>query len=58
MSVDARHFGANLVSRNLVRARAAKAKKRRLYLVEEWQREELQLTPFAILDEPPPELFR
>ena len=40
---------------NLVRARAAKANKRRLRLLEEWEREELKRTPFAILDEPPPE---
>jgi len=41
---------------NLVRARAAKAEKRRLRLLEEWKREELRRTPFAILDEPPAEL--
>ena len=41
---------------NLVLARAAKAEKRRLRLLEEWKREELQRTPFAILDEPPDEL--
>ena len=37
-------------------ARAAKANKRRLRLLEEWKRKELQRTPFAILDEPPGEL--
>ena len=42
---------------NLVRARAALANKVRLRRLEEWKREELQRTPFAILDEPPPELF-
>ena len=40
----------------MVRARAAKAEKRRLRLLEEWKREELRRTPFAILDEPPAEL--
>ena len=41
---------------NLVLARAAKAEKRRLRRLEEWKWEELKRTPFAILDEPPPEL--
>jgi hypothetical protein len=41
---------------NLVRARAALANKVRLRRLEEWKREELKRTPFAILDEPPPEL--
>jgi hypothetical protein len=40
----------------LVGARVAKANKRRLRLLEEWKREELRRTPFAILDEPPEEL--
>jgi hypothetical protein len=39
---------------NLVLARAALANKVRLRRVEEWKREELKRTPFAILDEPPP----
>jgi hypothetical protein len=42
---------------NLVLARAAKANKRRQRLEEDWKREALKRTPFAILDEPPPELF-
>jgi hypothetical protein len=42
---------------NLVRARAALANKVRQRKLEEWKREELRRTPFAILDEPPPELF-
>jgi hypothetical protein len=41
---------------NLVRTRAAMARKREQRKLEEWQREELKRTPFAILDEPPPEL--
>jgi hypothetical protein len=41
---------------NLVLARAAKAEKRRLRLLEEWKRQELRRTPFALLDDPPPEL--
>ena len=41
---------------NLVLARAAKAEKRRLRLLEEWKREALRRTPFAILDGPPGEL--
>ena len=40
----------------MVLARAAKANKRRLRLLEEWKQEELKRTPFAILDEQPPEL--
>jgi hypothetical protein len=39
-----------------VRARAALANKVRLRRLEEWKREELKRTPFAILDEPPPDL--
>ena len=41
---------------NLVRARAALANKVRLRRLEEWKREELMRTPFAILDDPPAEL--
>jgi hypothetical protein len=41
----------------LVRARAALADKVKLRLLEEWKREELKRTPFAILDGPPPELI-
>ena len=41
---------------NLVLARAAKAEKRRQRKLEEWRREELKRTPFALLDEPPAEL--
>jgi hypothetical protein len=41
---------------NLVRALAALANKVRLSQLEEWKRKELERTPFAILDEPPPEL--
>jgi hypothetical protein len=40
-----------------VLARAAKAKKREKRQLEEWKREALKRTPFAILDESPPELF-
>ena len=47
-------FLRKLVLPTLVRARAAEANKRRLRLLEEWKREELQRTPFAILDERPP----
>jgi hypothetical protein len=36
-----------------VLARAAKADKRRLRLLEEWKREELKRSPFALLDEVP-----
>jgi len=39
-----------------VLARAAKAEKRRQRKLEEWKREELRRTPFALLDNPPPEL--
>jgi hypothetical protein len=46
-------FWRSLWFPNLVLARAAKAKQRRLRLLEEWKREELQRTPFAILDQPP-----
>jgi len=38
---------------NLVLARAAKANKRSLCRLEEWKREELRRTPFALLDDPP-----
>jgi hypothetical protein len=41
---------------NLVRARAALANKVRLRRLEEWKREELRRTPFALLDDPPEEL--
>lgn len=41
---------------NLVLAREAKAEKRRQRKLEEWKREELKRTPFALLDEPPAEL--
>jgi hypothetical protein len=41
---------------NLVVARAAKAEKRRLRKLEEWKREELRRTPFALLNDPPEEL--
>jgi hypothetical protein len=41
---------------DLVRARPALANKVRLRRLEEWKREELRRTPFAILDEPPAEL--
>ena len=41
---------------NLMRARAALANKVRLRRLEEWKREELQRTPFALLDDPPDEL--
>jgi len=41
---------------NLVRARAALANKVRLRGLEEWKREELRRTPYALLDDPPPEL--
>src|SRR5262249_59633093 len=41
---------------NLVRARAAKAEKRRQRLLGQWQREKLKRTPFALLDDPPEEL--
>jgi hypothetical protein len=41
---------------NLVLARAALANKVRQRKLEEWKREELSRTPFAILDEPPGEL--
>ena len=40
----------------MVLARAAKAEKRRQRKLEEWRREELKRTPFALLDEPPAEL--
>jgi hypothetical protein len=49
-------FGETQGWENLVRARAAKAEKRRLRLLEEWKREELRRTPFALLDDPPEEL--
>jgi hypothetical protein len=41
---------------NLVLARAAKAEKRRLRKLEEWKQQELRRMPFALLDNPPPEL--
>ena len=41
---------------NLVLARAAKAEKRRRRKLEEWKRQELRRTPFALLDDPPEEL--
>jgi hypothetical protein len=41
---------------NLVRARAALANKVRRRRLEEWKREELRRTPFALLDDPPEEL--
>jgi hypothetical protein len=41
---------------NLVRARAAKAEKRRLRKLEEWKQAELRRTPYALLDDPPEEL--
>jgi hypothetical protein len=41
---------------NLVRARATLANQVRLRRLEQWKQEELRRTPFAILDEPPPEL--
>ena len=37
-------------------ARAALANKVRLRRLEEWKREELRRTPFALLDDPPEEL--
>jgi hypothetical protein len=49
-------FWRSLGFPNLVCARAAKADNRRLRLLEEWKRKELQRAPFAILDEPPGEL--
>jgi hypothetical protein len=41
---------------NRVRTRAALANKVRLRRLEEWKREELRRTPFALLDDAPPEL--
>jgi len=41
---------------NLVRARAVRTNKRRLRLLEEWKRRELERTPYALLNDPPPEL--
>jgi hypothetical protein len=49
-------FWRSLGFPNLVHTRAAKANKRRLRLLEEWKRRELQRTPFAIPDEAPDEL--
>ena len=40
----------------MVRARTAKAEKRRQRLLGQWQREKLKRTPFALLDDPPEEL--
>jgi len=51
-----RPFSATQGFPNLERARAAKAEKRRQRKLEEWRREELKRTPFALLDEPPAEL--
>jgi hypothetical protein len=50
------HSGANSGFPTLVLARDAKAEKRRQRLLEQWQREELKRTPFALLDDPPEEL--
>jgi hypothetical protein len=41
---------------NLVLARAAKAEKRRLRLIEEWKQKERKRTPFGNLDDIPAEL--
>jgi hypothetical protein len=41
---------------NLVLARAARWEDRRRRRLEEWKREELRRTPFALLDDPPEEL--
>jgi hypothetical protein len=41
---------------NLLRARVVKANGAGCACSEKWKREELQRTPFAILDEPPSEL--
>ena len=49
-------FWRSLGFPNLVLARANQSNKHTLRLLEEWKREELRRTPFAILDEPPPEL--
>ena len=49
-------FWKSLGYPNLIRARAALAEKVRLRRIEEWKREELKRTPFAILDDPPDEL--
>ena len=40
----------------LVRARVAKAEKRRVRKLEEWWQEERKRTPFALLDDAPAEL--
>ena len=53
---NALHSGARSGFLTLVLARAAKANKHRLRLLEEWKQEELKRTPFTILDEQPPEL--
>jgi hypothetical protein len=49
-------FWRSLGFPNLELARNAKAERRRLRLLEEWKRKELRRTPFALLDDPPPEL--
>jgi len=49
-------FWRSLGFPNLVRARAALANKVRMRQLEEWKREELRRTPFALLDDPPEEL--
>ena len=49
-------FWRSLGFPNLMLARAAKANKRGLRLLEEWKQKQLQRTPFAILDEQPSEL--
>ena len=41
---------------NLERARIARWEPRRLEKLEEWKREELRRTPYALLDDPPAEL--
>lgn len=50
-------FWRSLGFPNLVRARDAKAEKRRLRRLKEWKRKELR-TPFAILDERRPNYRR
>jgi len=49
-------FWRSLGFPNLVRARDAKAEKRRQRRLEEWKQQELKRTPFALLDDPPPEV--
>jgi len=48
-------FWRSLGFPNLVLARDPKADMRRLRRLEEWKREELRRTPFALLDDPPEE---